>query len=130
MRITILLLLLSLLSLDIQAQFRAEDEVERIDLKLEKFRRQHQTGTFMVLAGVILSALPVLEGGYNTEAYAFLIGGGVLSLSGMIVSIDSYKHLKKQSKFEKQMYYPSQKDNKEQNVPKPKNYWKSGKKIY
>ena len=98
MKITILLLLLSLLSLDIQAQFRAEDEVKRIDLKLESFRKQHQIGTLMALSGVVVSSIPLLIGFDLPDSDRIFVLGGVLSLSGIITTIDSYKHLKLESK--------------------------------
>lgn len=74
-----------------------EDDIHRIDLKLEKFRKQHQTGTLMIIIGVAISSIPILVGFESYDAYGFIAGGGILSLSGMIVSIDSYKHLRLES---------------------------------
>ena len=99
-------------------QFKPQEEIQRIDLKLEKFRKQHQIGTLMIIGGALISSVPYLVAPDFFETRSFLVLGGVIALSGTITSIDSYKHLKLESK--RQM-------NQEPSTPakpkKPKNWW-------
>lgn len=67
-------------------------EVQRIDLKLEKFRKQHQTGVLLSFIGVGIALIPTLATGeVNT---GLLAGGSVLSAIGLLTTLNSYKHLR------------------------------------
>lgn len=90
-----------------------EEEIHRIDLKLEKFRKQHQTGTLLAFVGVALTSIPILVGVSTVDSYLFLGAGAILSLSGVIVSIDSYKHLKLESKRKSKFTTPKGHEGKE-----------------
>jgi len=91
-----LLLLLILLSISnytfCQLKPTTETEIQRIDLKLEKFRKQHQTGVFLSFLGAGLALIPMLATGKANPAV--IIGGSVLSTAGLITSLNSYKHLR------------------------------------
>jgi hypothetical protein len=98
-------------------QFKPQEEIQRIDLKLEKFRSQHQLGTFLSFIGIALATTPILTGLDFNEAIGFMAIGTAVSISGLVVSIDSYKHLKLEpTKGLRET--PRQQKNK-----KPKNWW-------
>jgi hypothetical protein len=67
-------------------------EYQRIDLKLEKFRYQHQTGVWLSIVGACAILAPTLATGkINNEALAV---GCILSTAGLFISLNSYKHLR------------------------------------
>ncbi len=84
-------------------------EVNEINLRLEgldKFGKQHRLGNQLILAGAIISAVGSLNyiiNNLNTKSsdlstnisYGMMIGGGAISTSGLIVNLDSFRHLKK-----------------------------------
>ena len=67
-------------------------EYQRIDLKLEKFRRQHQTGVLLSFIGACAILVPTLATG-KVNNYA-LAGGCIFSTVGLFKSLNSYKHLR------------------------------------
>jgi hypothetical protein len=69
-----------------------ESEIHRIDLKLEKFRKQHQTGVLLSFIGAGIVLVPMLATG--ELIMGTVIAGSLLSTAGLIISIDSYKHLR------------------------------------
>lgn len=69
-----------------------ESEIHRIDLKLEKFRKQHQTGVLLSFIGAGIVFVPMLATGELN--IGTVIAGSIFSAAGLIVSIDSYKHLR------------------------------------
>mgnify|MGYP000889254620 FL=1 len=96
------------------------NEIHRIDLKLEKFRKQHQTGVLLSFLGAGIALVPTLATGeVNT---GLLIGGSILSAIGLLTSLSSYSHLR---------YNPAEnnpeppKDQSSEPAPKakPKNWW-------
>jgi len=68
-----------------------ESEIHRIDLKLEKFRKQQQTGVLLSFIGAGVVLVPMLATGELN--IGTVIAGSIFSAAGSIVSIDSYKHL-------------------------------------
>jgi hypothetical protein len=89
----ILLFHLPLLSISqIQPPFNAENEIERIDLKLEKFRSQHQQGAFITLLGGVIATVPSITQGKPLMSSIAL--GTFVSALGVVTSINSYKYLR------------------------------------
>jgi hypothetical protein len=76
----------------IQPPFNAESEIERIDLKLEKFRSQHQQGAFITLLGGIIATVPSITQGKPIMSTIAL--GTFVSALGVVTSINSYKYLR------------------------------------
>lgn len=102
------------------SQVRQDAEIQRIDLKLEKFRHQHQTGTLLSIIGIAVSALPLTGLVESDASIGFVTIGSSLALSGAIISIDSYKHLKLESKRKRRQ---KEMDTKVPKRVKPKNWW-------
>lgn len=75
-----------------QPPFNAEKEIERIDLKLEKFRNQHQQGAFITLLGGIIATVPSITQGKPLMSSIAL--GTFVSTVGVVTSINSYKYLR------------------------------------
>jgi hypothetical protein len=78
-----------------QPPFDAEKEVERIDLKLEKFRSQHQQGAFITLLGGIISTVPSISQGKPIMSSIAL--GSFVTAIGILTTLNSYKYLKHNS---------------------------------
>jgi hypothetical protein len=79
-----------------QPPFDAKKEIERIDLKLEKFRSQHQTGLLITMAGGVFAAVPSIVS--EKPVIPIMVIGSIISTYGIISTIDSYKHLRSKSK--------------------------------
>jgi uncharacterized membrane protein len=115
MRLLLLLSLLLLPNLSIKAQFQPQQEVERIDLKLERFRKEHQTGTLLIIIDSVLSIIPLVSNmSYNGTG--FYVASGVLGLTGYLITIDSYHHLRLKTAYR-------EKESKDKPKPKPKNWF-------
>jgi len=69
-----------------------EKEIQRIDLKLEKFRNQHQNGKLISIVGAGIVIVPTFATGEINNGV--LIAGTIISLVGYIVSMNSYKYLR------------------------------------
>jgi hypothetical protein len=67
-------------------------EIQRIDIKLEKFRKQHQVGVLLSILGAVVFIMPSVSQGKVTTATIF--AGSVLSAAGYITTFDSYRHLR------------------------------------
>ena len=67
-------------------------EIQRIDIKLEKFRKQHQVGVLLSILGAVVFIMPSVSQGKYTTATIF--AGSVLSAAGYITTFDSYRHLR------------------------------------
>jgi hypothetical protein len=52
----------------------------------------------MAFVGAALTSIPILVGVSTVDSYLFIGAGAIVSLSGVIVCLDSYKHLKLESK--------------------------------
>jgi hypothetical protein len=95
-----------------------ESEIHRIDLKLEKFRKQHQTGVLLSFIGAGIVVVPMLATGELNMGT--VIAGSIFSTAGLIISIDSYKHLRySDDRHEIENSPPS----KAPKRIKPKNWW-------
>jgi len=83
------------------------DEINlRLD-GLEKFGKQHRTGNHMIIAGTLLNGFGLLFMNSNTApanpnskltdnklATGTLLIGSLLTTTGLIINIDSFRHLK------------------------------------
>jgi len=95
-------------------------EYQRIDLKLEKFRHQHQTGVLLSFIGACAILVPTLATG-KVNNYA-LAGGCILSTVGLFTSLNSYKHLRYTSTSPEEL--PPKNGNIESTPKaKPKSWW-------
>ena len=122
---TIILTIATFLTLNLSAQNTTpvtRAEVNEINLRLdglEKFGRQHRTGNHLMIAGTILSGLGSWMyinnyNGYNPPknnankatylkqyrmnrniSQTIMGMGGVMITTGVIINIDSYRHLRK-----------------------------------
>lgn len=86
-------------------------DVNEINLRLdglEKFGKQHRTGNHMIIAGTLLNGFGLLFMNSNTApanpnskltdnklATGTLLIGSLLTTTGLIINIDSYRHLRK-----------------------------------
>lgn len=76
-----------------QAQF-VQTEPTAVDLKLDKFRRTHNVGTALIIAGitsVFIHGYMVRSGQAQTNGLAYF--GYALTGSGIITNMVSYSHL-------------------------------------
>jgi hypothetical protein len=86
-------------------------EINDINLRLdnvEKFGQQHRTGNHLIIAGTLLNGFGLLFLNSNTApanpnskltdnklAVGTLAVGTILSTTGLIINIDSFRHLRK-----------------------------------
>jgi hypothetical protein len=85
-------------------------EINEINLKLdglEKFGKQHRKGNHLLIAGTILNGFGLLFMSSTTTtnpnatfkgdklAIGTLAVGTILSTTGLIINLDSYRHLRK-----------------------------------
>ena len=82
-------------SLSSYSQFATPEKVDAIDLKLDKFRTRHNTGTIIQIVGGLVTAL-----GYYTQQNdgvgwknMYLLGGACL-VGGTITKMTSYSFLR------------------------------------
>ena len=93
------LLIFLFLPLFASAQFQDTALVRRIDnieLNLGKSHEQFQVGTIFIATGLLLSAGGIMSSvaGTTTDVPIFLYGiGSALSLTGLIIHLDSHKHI-------------------------------------
>lgn len=94
MKKSILCLSILIGSLTASAQF-VQPQPNPIDLKLEKFRKQHTFGTGMQIVGAAICALGYYTQRTNGNLYQpyYIMGSGIM-LGGTITRIASYRHLK------------------------------------
>ena len=84
---------LPLLSISqIQPPFNAENEIERIDLKLEKFSSHHQQGTFTTALGFGIATIPSIALG-KPNVFTVALGTFITAI-GVITTLNSYKYLR------------------------------------
>lgn len=81
-----------------QPPFEAKKEIERIDLKLEKFRSQHQQGLLITLVGGVFATVPTIVS--EKPIIPIMVIGSLISTYGIISTIDSYKHLRFKPKYQ------------------------------
>lgn len=113
MKTQFILIFLIMLCFSLKAQFQPQQEIERIDLKLERFRKEHQAGTLLIIIGSMLSVIPIVSNmSYNGTG--FYVAAGVLGLTGYLITIDSYHHLRLKTAYREQ-------ESKDKPKPKPKN---------
>lgn len=85
--------LISITSLTTQAQF-VQTEPKPIDLKLEKFRKEHAFGTGMQIVGAVFMGLGYAVQRTDGKAYKpYYALGSAFVLSGTIVKMTSYSNL-------------------------------------
>lgn len=90
---TIFIILFGLTTILSQAQY-VRTETKPIDLKLEKFRKEHAFGTGMQIVGAAICGLGYYAQRSNGKLYKpFYALGGTLALSGTITKMVSYRHL-------------------------------------
>ncbi len=74
-----------------QPPFNAEKEIVRIDLKLQKFRNQHQQGTFATAFGLGIATIPSIALG-KTNVFTVALGTFITAI-GVATTLNSYKYL-------------------------------------
>lgn len=90
---TLFTTVLLLTALTTQAQF-VQTEPKPIDLKLEKFRKEHAFGTGMQILGAVFMGLGYAVQRTDGKAYKpYYALGGAFVLSGTIVKMTSYSNL-------------------------------------
>lgn len=86
-------LAISIGSLTTQAQF-VQTEPKPIDLKLEKFRKEHAFGTGMQILGAVFMGLGYATQRSNGNAYKpYYALGSAFVVAGTITRMTSYRHL-------------------------------------
>jgi hypothetical protein len=128
------LTLLTLLTLNLSAQIKTDTTKkvifidyefykynnDQINLRLdglEKFGKQHRTGNHLIIAGTLLNGFgllfmnnttaPANPGSKLTDdklATGTLLIGSLLTTTGLIINIDSYRHLKRNNNIESSGY--------------------------
>lgn len=96
------------------------NDIQRIDLKLEKFRQQHQSGVVLTFIGAGIILIPTLV---NGEANGYVIAAGsIFSMLGVFKSLNSYKHLRYNPTSPEPPTSKSESKEKEPKA-KPKSWW-------
>lgn len=102
-------------------------EIQRVEMKMEKFRSQHQTGVLMSLVGSAIAIVPTAAVGELVPAA--IIIGSVFSLVGIVYSITSYRHLRFESKGPPEVKTESSNPS-DVKKEKPKSWWTPRGNVY
>ena len=132
LNLTILILLFSQITFGLFAQSEARidslaKEIQRVEMKMEKFRSQHQTGVLMSLVGSAIAIVPTAAVGELVPAA--IIIGSVFSLVGIVYSITSYRHLRFESKSPPEVKTESSNPS-DVKKEKPKSWWTPRGNVY
>ena len=79
-------------------------DINKINLKLDKFGTQHRTGNHLMIAGTILNGFGLLVMNRNITGQSnqnnqilgnnILVVGSLLTTTGLVFNIDSFRHLR------------------------------------
>jgi hypothetical protein len=74
-------------------------EVYNIRYNLNKMYKQYNTGTTCIISGTLITTMGILFTTNNNSKFGLPLSicGGILSLTGYIIQIDSHKYLKRAS---------------------------------
>jgi hypothetical protein len=101
-----------------QLKTPVESEIESINLRLDKFRTEHNNGVIacFVGAGILATSLIITAQavGNSTVLLPIVLMGTGVSLAGIITTLRSYRHLKSPANRAVRAYLPN---NSELNYP-------------
>jgi hypothetical protein len=82
-------------SLSSYSQFAPPEKVDAIDLKLDKFRKTHNTGTIIQIVGGLIAAYGLYSQQNGGERYRYFYAtGGFIVVAGTLTKLSSYSHLR------------------------------------
>jgi hypothetical protein len=79
-------------------------DINKINLKLDKFGTQHRTGNHLIIAGTLFNLFGVLVMNHNITGQSnqnnqilgnnILVVGSLITTTGLVFNIDSFRHLR------------------------------------
>lgn len=70
-------------------------EIENLNIRLERFAKQSRTANILLVVGFFFTSIAIIEGNIPV----FLYGGSIMTISGIILGIDSPRNLRRYKKF-------------------------------